>query len=71
MFGLQDKSEDDEEEEDDEEDDDDDGSPSDVVTLTNDNFATEVSDDKDVMVEFYAPWSADSAATLWTPFSHT
>lgn len=35
---------------------DDDGSPSEVVTLTTDNFATEVSDDKDVMVEFYAPW---------------
>lgn len=36
--------------------DEDDGSPSEVVTLTTANFATEVSDDKDVMVEFYAPW---------------
>jgi len=37
-------------------DEEDDGTPSEVVTLTNDNFATEVADDKDVMVEFYAPW---------------
>ena len=35
----------------------DDASPSHVVTLTDDNFSSVVTDsDADVMVEFYAPW---------------
>ena len=42
---------------DEEEDEEDDGTPSSVVTLTSDNFASEVTEaEADVMVEFYAPW---------------
>ena len=38
------------------EEDEDDGEPSEVVTLTTDNFSEMVGDDKDAMLEFYAPW---------------